>query len=80
MNNQGYNLDLWKKVIEKTINVKEKASLQPSFGIRKIDSRYSKSCKLSAKKDKDKTNWEYWNENKAKSHNPSSTNTSQFQT
>ena len=62
-------------MVEKTVDVKAKASLQPPSGTRKIDSRYSKRYKLSVKKDKDNTYWEQCDKvsnkdnKKAKSYN-----------
>ena len=56
---QRRDRDFWKEIIEKVVNAQAKTSLQPPFGTKKIDFRYSKSCKLLAKKDKDKTNQEY---------------------
>lgn len=65
-------------MIEKANDVEAKASLQPPFKIRKIDSRYPKSHRPSVKKGKNNANWEYRDENKdqnkAKSQNPSSAN------
>lgn len=45
-------------MIEKTVDVKAKASFQPSSKTKKIDFKYPKGYKL-AKKDKDKTNWDH---------------------
>lgn len=78
--NGGCDLDLWKEVIETTVNAEAKTSLQLSSGTRKINCRYSKIYKPLAKKDKDKATWEYWDEEKAKPHNLSLTNISQPQT
>lgn len=82
MNNQESDLNLWKEVIEKAVNIEIKASLQPSSKTKEIESRYPKSYRLLAKKDKDKATWEYWDGDKykAKSHNPFPANTSQPQT
>ncbi len=61
-------------MIEKAVDVKTKASLQPSFGTREIDSKCPKSYRPLVKKDKDDTNWKYQDEicnkdkNKAKLH------------
>ncbi len=65
-------MDIWDEVVEKVVDAKVKASLQPSSGTREINSRCPRAYKPSAKKDKDNANWEYWNEipkDKAKSHN-----------
>lgn len=43
-------------MVEKTINAETKASLQPPFGTREIDSRCPKGYKPLAKKNKDKAN------------------------
>lgn len=60
---------MWEEVVEMAINVEAKIGLQPPSETKKIDSQYLKSYK-SAKKDKDKINWEHQNENKTKStHN-----------
>lgn len=67
-------------MIEKTINVKAKASLQPLSKIREISFKYLKSYRL-VKKDKDKANWVLWNqdENKNKfTQNSTPINISQF--
>ena len=73
-------------MVEKAVNAKTKAGLQPSPETKKIDSRCPKKYRLSIKKDKDNAYWEQYNEatnrdkEKAKSHNPfSSTNQSQTQ-
>ncbi len=69
-------------MVEKTVNIKVKASLQPPFGIREIDSRYLRGYMSLVKKDKDNANWEYQDKDKdkAKFHNLFSANTSQPQT
>lgn len=71
---------MWEEVVEKAIDIKEKASLQPPSKIKEIDSKCPKDYKPSIKKDKDKVTQKYWNrdKNKAKSNNPPFTN-SQFQ-
>lgn len=43
-------------MVEKAVNAKVKASLQPPFGTRQIDFRYLKGYRLFVKKDKDDTN------------------------
>lgn len=54
-------------MVEKAIDTEVKASLHSPFGIRKMNSRYPKSYKLSVKKNKEyKTNWKYWDEDKDK--------------
>lgn len=80
MNNQGRDLNLQKELIEKVINIKVKASLQPSYKIMEINFRYPNDYKPSAKKDKDKTNWNHQDRDKTKSHNLSSANINQSQT
>lgn len=69
---------MWEEVMEKTVDAESKASLQPLSGIREIDSRCSKSYRLSSKKEKDEVSREHRDEDKdkVKSHNPLSTNTS----
>ena len=70
-------MDAWDKVIEKTIDVEAKASLQLSSETREIDPKYPKNRPL-VKKDKNKTYWEHHKEasnkdkDKVKSHNSSS--------
>lgn len=66
------------KVVKKAIDKKAKASLQPSFKTRKIDSKCLKGYRLSIKKDKDKNN--YWDIDKVKPHNSLFANISQLQT
>ena len=82
LNHQRSDLDLWKEVIEKTVDVEAKASLQPLSRIKEINFRCLKGYRLLVKKEKDKASWKHQDENKdkAKSHNPSSTNISQPQT
>ncbi len=79
MDNQKYDLDIWEDVVEKTVNAKAKASLQSLSGTEEINSRYPKSYKPSAKKDKNKITREHRdkNEDKAKSYNLSLTHTTQ---
>lgn len=61
LKNWGCDLDfMWGEVVKKAINTKAKTSLQPSSRTRKIDFKCPKGYKLSAKKNKDKTNQEYW--------------------
>lgn len=55
LNNQEYDFDWDKKVIEKTANVQVKANLQLALRIKKIDSRSPKDYK-PIKKNKNKTN------------------------
>ncbi len=50
---------MWEEVAKKTVNVEVKASLEPSFRTKKIDSRYPKGYKPSVKKNNDKVNREY---------------------
>ncbi len=71
---------MWKEVVEKTVNAEAKTSLQLPSGTREIYSKCPKSYRPSAKKGKDEVTREYWHGNKAKFHNPCSTNTSQPQT
>ncbi len=76
---------MWDKVVEKTVNTKAKANLQPLSRTREIDSRYPKRYRPSVKKDKDNTYWKHCDEisnkdkDKAKSHNSSSVNQLQTQ-
>lgn len=60
-------------MVEKTVNIEIKASLKLLFKTRKINFKYWKSYRLSAKKEKNKASQEYWDrdkdKNKAKSHN-----------
>ncbi len=68
---------MWDKMVEKTINTKVKANLQPFSGTREIDSRCPRGYRPSVKKDKDDANWEHWDEtlkDKIKSHNSSFAN------
>lgn len=51
MDNRGYDLDLWEEIVEITVNIEAKTSLQPSLGIRVIDSRCPKGYSPT-KKDK----------------------------
>lgn len=69
-------MDLWEEVVKKAVNAEAKASLQSLFKTRKIDSRCKKSYRPSAKKDTNEAHPEYWDEYKAKSHNPSFANIS----
>ena len=70
-------------MVEKTGNVKAKTNLQPPFYVKEINSKYPKSYCPLIKKDKKNTYWKPYNEasnknkDKAKSHNPFSTNQSQ---
>ncbi len=78
------DLDACKEVVEKAGDVEAKANLQPPFYVREIDSRYLKSYRPSAKKDKEDTYQEPQNEaskdkDKAKSQS-SSTSINQPQT
>ncbi len=66
-------------MVEKAGDVEAKANLQLSFYIREIDFRCPKSHRPLAKKDKEDTYREHCNEvfqdqNKAKSHTPTSAN------
>lgn len=49
-------------MVKKAVDVKAKASLQPSFGTREIDSKCPKGYRPLVKKDKDVTNWKYQDE------------------
>ena len=73
---------MWEEILEKAVNVKAKASLQPLLGTRKIDSRYLKGYRPSAKKEKNKANQKHRDENnnKAKSANFLFANISQLYT
>ncbi len=69
-------------MVEKTVNVKSKANLQPLSETSKINSNCSKGYRPSVKKNNDDVNQEYQNEapkNKAKSHNSSFANQPQTQ-
>lgn len=81
MNNQRRNLNVWKEVIEKAIDIEGRTSLEPLFGTKKINFRCPKSYRSSVKKNKDKANQKHWDEDKdkAKPHNPSLTNRNQLQ-
>ena len=74
MDNQRRDLDVWEKVMEKTVNAKAKAGLIPYSMIKEIDSKYPKKYRLSVMKDKDDDYREHRNEasnqdkEKAKSH------------
>ena len=46
-------------MVEKAIDIKEKASLQPPSKIKEIDSKCPKDYKPSIKKDKDKVTQKY---------------------
>ena len=49
---------MWEKVVKKAVDVEAKASLQPSFETREIDSRCPKRYKPLVYKDKDDAYWE----------------------
>ena len=63
-------------MVEKTVDIEAKTSLQSPFGTREINSRYRKRYKPLIKKDKDNGYWEQRdetsnrNKKKAKSYNP----------
>lgn len=61
-------------MVEKAINAEVKTSIQPLFKTKKIDFRYLKDYRLSAKKDKDKAIRKNQNGDKVKSYNPFPTN------
>ncbi len=73
-------------MVEKAVDVEAKGNLQPSSKTREIDSRCPKGYSPLFKKNKDNAYWEHHNEvsykdkEKAKSHNPSSTNQPETQT
>ena len=46
-------------MIKKIVDTEAKASLQPSFRTKKIESKYLKDYRPSVKKDKDDINWEH---------------------
>lgn len=50
--------DLWEKVVEKVVNTKAKASLQPPSKIREINFSCLKGY-IPTKKNKNETNWEH---------------------
>ena len=53
-------------MVEKTIDVKAKISLQLSSKTKKINSKCLKGYKLSAKKEKKKARQEHWDKDKDK--------------
>lgn len=53
MDAQGRELDSWKELVEKVVNVEAKALLQLSLSIRKIDLRYFQRNKPTKKEEKD---------------------------
>ncbi len=53
LDNWGRDLDVWDKVVEKAVDAKAKASLQPPSETREIDSRCPKRYRPSVKKNKD---------------------------
>ncbi len=70
--------------MEKAGNIEAKANLQPPFYVREIDSRYPKSHRPLAKKDKKDTyqkprNKAFKDKDKVKSHTPTSANQPQTQ-
>ncbi len=70
------------KVVEKAVDVKAKANLQPLSRTREIDFRYPRDYKLLVKKDKDDANREHRDKapkNKSKSQNSSFANQPQTQ-
>ncbi len=70
---------MWEEIVEKTVDIEAKASLQPLSRKREIDFKCPKSYR-SIKKDKDEANLEYRDRDKTKSYNPFPANTSQLQT
>lgn len=73
---------MWEKVVEKTVNVEIKASLQLFSGTREINFKYPKGYRPLSKKNKFEANWEHWDKDKdkAKPHNLYPPNTNQLQT
>ncbi len=70
LNHRGQDLDAWEEVVKKARDAEAKANLQPLFYIRDIDAWCPKGHRPSAKKDKEDTFWEPYNEaskDKAKS-------------
>ncbi len=68
---------MWDKLIEKTVGTDVKASLQPLFRTKEIDSKCLRGHRPLVKIDKNKANREHLDEtpkNKAKSHNSSFAN------
>ncbi len=61
-------------MVEKAVDIKTKVSLQLPSEIKKIDSRYPKGYRPSAKKNKDEATWKCQDRIKTKSHNPSPAN------
>lgn len=74
MDNRRRDLDLWKEVVKKAVNAKVKTSLQIPSKTTKIDSRYPKGYRPSAKKNNEESIQKHWDRDKAKFHNPSLTN------
>ena len=79
VDNREQDLDMGKEVIEKVVDAKTKAGLQPHSMMREIDSKCPKRHKPSIKKDKNDAYWEHYYEaskdkEKAKSHPLSSAN------
>ncbi len=70
LDNWGCDLDLWEEVVEKSVDAKAKANLQLLPGTRKIDTKYPKGHRPSAKKDKNIATRKHRDDNKdkAKSH------------
>ncbi len=69
-------------MVEKAINTKVEANLQPPSKTKEINSRCLRGYRPSVKKDKDDANWKHRDEapkNKTKSHNSSSINQPQIQ-
>ena len=85
VDNWRQDLDAWEKVVEKAIDAKATAGLQPHSMIREIDSKWPKKHRPLVKKDKDNTYQKHRdetfnkNKEKAKSHPLSSANQSQAQ-
>ncbi len=67
---------MWKEVIKKVDDIKAKVNLQPPFYIRKINFKYPKGYRPTAKKDKEDTYQKtrdeaFKDKDKAKSYNSS---------
>lgn len=81
LNNRVPNLNLWKDMVKKVINIAIKINFQPPIGIKKNSFRYLKSYR-SAKKNKIiKNNQDYWDWNRDKNksiQNLVTANTNQF--
>ena len=67
------DLDFWDEVVDKTVDVKAKASLQAPSGTREMDSRYPRGQRPIKKEDKDSRDYE---KNKFSQNPPTNTSSS----